>query len=384
MTTTDLRPVSSAAAKAGATPTSPLLAGPPWYDALGRSCILRMEVPLTAGEMVAALYGEHHRLHERDLEDDIDVWMRVAVVVVQDGADRVEQLADQLADQEQAGTLAAPDWLAICRRRVAEVIGEHWSTAKHRCPCGYASDDVTAFDAHLKETGGMQPEHFEVVDGWTLEQVLGWHTPGPTTGGFDIGADGCGATVTGEAKPAQSPGAASAAAVTDVPAEDVTWFMEHGLAEGAAQAEELAPAELTAKRDGYVIRWVRPWVCQIREPDDEKLDGLITSADGVILDGTPNTDPRARQVEQRLLQEAGLCGDGETTRLPSSERCDGDHRILRRYAGYHVFWEQVWVCQLFEPDSTTLISQSDGLSVDPYTHPHGRAFAAHLLLEAGV
>lgn len=174
MTTTDLRSVTSTCAEAR---SIPLLAGPRCFEARGRPCVLRMEVPIAAGEMVAALYGEHGRLHQRDLEDDEDIWMHAAVVLVQDGLAQVEQLADRLIEQERAGTLAAPDWLARCRRRVAEVIGEDWANAKHRCPCGYATDDATAFDAHLDGTEGMQPEHFEVLDGWTFEQVLGWQEP---------------------------------------------------------------------------------------------------------------------------------------------------------------------------------------------------------------
>jgi hypothetical protein len=125
-------------------------------------------------------------------------------------------------------------------------------------------------------------------------------------------------------------------------------------------------------------------VCQIRQPDDNDEGGLITSADDITLDGTPNTDPRAAQIEQRLVREAGLCSESDAGKLPSSERYDGEQRIRRRYASYHVFWEQVWICQLFEPDGTTLIAESDGLSLDPETDPRARAFAAHLLLEAGV
>lgn len=174
MTTTNLRSVTSTDAGAKSTP---LFAGGQCFETQGRPCVLRMEVPIAAGEMVAALYGEHEHLHQRDLEDDEDIWMNVALVLVQDGLAQVEELADRLIEQEQAGTLAAPGWLAQCRRRVAEVIGEDWASARHRCPCGYATCDATAFDAHLDETEGMQPEHFEVLDGWTLEQVLGWQEP---------------------------------------------------------------------------------------------------------------------------------------------------------------------------------------------------------------
>ncbi len=168
--------------------------------------------------------------------------------------------------------------------------------------------------------------------------------------------------------------------VTDVPDANVRWFMEQD-GNGPSISRELARAELTAQRDGYVIRWARPWVCQILEPDAE--GGLIGSDWAAILDGTPDTDPRARETEQRLLREAGLFSDDEPGDPTSVER--GEYRIVRRYASYHIFWEQCSVCQLFEPDGTTLIAQSDGWAVmDPATDPHARGIAADLLLEAGV
>ena len=109
---------------------------------------------------------------------------------------------------------AAPDWLAFCRHRVADVTGADWSTAKHRCPCGYATDDVAAFDTHLDETEEMRPEHFEVVDGWTLEQVLGWHEPRSMAGGLDVRVDVHGDTAVGEAAADRVPGAGSGAGGT--------------------------------------------------------------------------------------------------------------------------------------------------------------------------
>jgi hypothetical protein len=102
--------------------TGPILtAGSGLFDGEGRPLVVRMEVPLSAGEMVAALYGEHERLTQADLDTDQDVWRYVAVVVAQDGMHAIEQLADVIAEQEQRCTLAAPEWLAWCRRRVDEV-----------------------------------------------------------------------------------------------------------------------------------------------------------------------------------------------------------------------------------------------------------------------
>ena len=102
--------------------TGPLLtAGPGLFDGEGRPLVVWMEVPLSAGEMVAALYGEHERLTQADLGTDQDVWGSVAVVLAHDGMNAVEQLADVIVEQERCGSLVAPEWLAWCRRRVNEV-----------------------------------------------------------------------------------------------------------------------------------------------------------------------------------------------------------------------------------------------------------------------
>jgi len=113
--------------------TSPLLtAGSGLFDGEGRPLVVRLEVPLSAGEMVAALYGEHERLTEVDIPTDQDVWRYVAVVVAQDGMHAIEQMADVIAEQEQRRTLAAPEWLAWCRRRVNEVAARGGATSASR------------------------------------------------------------------------------------------------------------------------------------------------------------------------------------------------------------------------------------------------------------
>jgi hypothetical protein len=64
--------------------------------------------------------------------------------------------------------------------------------------------------------------------------------------------------------------------------------------------------EHTARRDGYILRWVRIWICRLLEPDEETL---IALSDYLTLDGGPDTDPAARQAGQQLLVGAsGLAG----------------------------------------------------------------------------
>jgi hypothetical protein len=159
--------------------------------------------------------------------------------------------------------------------------------------------------------------------------------------------------------------------VTDVPAENVQWFTDWTDA-GSPMARELARAELTAQRDGYVIRWAHPWACQLLGPlkeSDHPEDGgeLIDSVRYLYLDGAPDADHHAREIESQILRRAGL---------------DAQHA---QRSGYAFRWEQVWTCQLYEPDGATLIGQSYGWSVGPDDDPaHSRWVAADLLLAEGV
>ena len=167
----------------------------------------------------------------------------------------------------------------------------------------------------------------------------------------------------GDQVPGGSPAVAAAPRrrVTEIPRETEQWFRDHS--PDAGRARELARAELTAERDGYVFRWVRPWACQLCEPDDQENE--IATAHDIMLDGTPGTDPRARKVERQLLRTAGR---------------DDPHG-----PGAVITWEQTWTCQLLEPDGTTVIDESGGWARDPAASPgHARLIAARLALEAGI
>jgi hypothetical protein len=58
----------------------------------------------------------------------------------------------------------------------AQVAPDRWQAASYRCSCGFARDDKDEFDRHLDDTGNANPEHFEVLNGWTLPQVRQWQT----------------------------------------------------------------------------------------------------------------------------------------------------------------------------------------------------------------
>ncbi len=87
-----------------------------------RPLVLRVRLSVSAEEMATALYGDDF-LSPADLAVDEHVWGCAAVAIVQDGLDTIECRVAEIRAAEAAGTLTNPGWLALCRRRVAEVTG---------------------------------------------------------------------------------------------------------------------------------------------------------------------------------------------------------------------------------------------------------------------
>ena len=71
-------------------------------------------------------------------------------------------------------TVEDPRRMRIAGQVAAQVAGAGWDAASYRCPCGFAGDDASEFDRHLDAVDGAGLDHFEVLDGWTLEQVRRW------------------------------------------------------------------------------------------------------------------------------------------------------------------------------------------------------------------
>ena len=71
-------------------------------------------------------------------------------------------------------TIEDPRHALIAGQVPAHVAAAGWDAAPYRCPCGFATDDASDFDQHLDGTEGAEPEHFEVLGGWTLQQVRQW------------------------------------------------------------------------------------------------------------------------------------------------------------------------------------------------------------------
>jgi hypothetical protein len=108
---------------------SPVITGPQLFDdhdpedLSPRPVMLRVEVPISAELMVAALYSEGHGKLPGELNSGADrVWERVAIVIVQDGLDAVEGHQRAIRDLEEHDMIRVPEWLALCRQRVGEAI----------------------------------------------------------------------------------------------------------------------------------------------------------------------------------------------------------------------------------------------------------------------
>jgi hypothetical protein len=75
---------------------------------------------------------------------------------------------------EDGMTIEDP-WHALIAGQVsAHAAPAQWDAVSYRCPCGFATGDASEFDQHLDGAEGAEPEHFEVLDGWTLQQVRQW------------------------------------------------------------------------------------------------------------------------------------------------------------------------------------------------------------------
>ena len=100
---------------------SPVIAGPEFSDLDGDGGgVLRIELPLSPTEMVAALYYSAG-ISCQDLVTAGDLWREIAVTVACSGLGVIRDRAAELVDP---GNIAAPDWLRFCRERVAATLAQ--------------------------------------------------------------------------------------------------------------------------------------------------------------------------------------------------------------------------------------------------------------------
>jgi hypothetical protein len=134
-------------------PVSPIIAGGTWLgdDDPNQSLTLQLRLPVSHEELATALYDDH-QLCPDDLVKDESVWGFAAVAIVQDGLNTIQHRADEILVEEARGRLANPAWLAICRRRVAEVTG----TALSGCAANGTASGLAQVQAL---TGPASPCH---------------------------------------------------------------------------------------------------------------------------------------------------------------------------------------------------------------------------------
>jgi len=97
----------------------PVVRGPQWFGREVRPFVLRVEVPLTVEQMVAALYDI---AQQDEISSDEDLCGSVAVTLLIEGLPRVDERAARLARDEQRGGVESPEYLALCRQRVAALL----------------------------------------------------------------------------------------------------------------------------------------------------------------------------------------------------------------------------------------------------------------------
>ena len=97
----------------------PVIRGARWFGREARPFVLRVEVPLKSEEMVAALYGVVQR---DEIETGEDLCGCVAVTLLLEGLPAVQARAARLRAMELHGGLESPEFLALCRKRVAELL----------------------------------------------------------------------------------------------------------------------------------------------------------------------------------------------------------------------------------------------------------------------
>jgi hypothetical protein len=100
---------------------SPVISGDAWFDADHRPFVFRVEYPLSADEMVAALYGT---ADAQDISTADDLYGAVAVTLSIEGLPALAARAAKIRRQEQLGRVESAAFLALCRERVAALFDQ--------------------------------------------------------------------------------------------------------------------------------------------------------------------------------------------------------------------------------------------------------------------
>jgi hypothetical protein len=102
-----------------AAPELAVIKGAKWFGPELRPFVLRVEVPLTCEEVVAALYSN---VEPDEFASGEDLCGCVAVALLTEGLPAVQAHAERLSASELSGELESPEFLALCRQRVSELL----------------------------------------------------------------------------------------------------------------------------------------------------------------------------------------------------------------------------------------------------------------------
>ena len=94
----------------------PVISGPRWFESEDRPFVLRIECPLAFDEMVAALYWA---AEGGDLASDEDLCGSIAVTLSIEGLAVLRERARKIRVNERCGAIESPEFLALCRQRIA-------------------------------------------------------------------------------------------------------------------------------------------------------------------------------------------------------------------------------------------------------------------------
>jgi hypothetical protein len=97
----------------------PVIKGDGWFESEHRQFILCVECPLSAEEIVAALYGV---VEPADIGTTEDLCGSVAVTLLNEGLGALTARAVKIRHEEQDSTVASPAFLTECRERVTALI----------------------------------------------------------------------------------------------------------------------------------------------------------------------------------------------------------------------------------------------------------------------
>ena len=99
----------------------PVISGTRWFGPVPGKFVLRMEQPMTFDEMVAALYGV---VEPDEIVSDEDLCGCVVMTLLIEGLPALQDRAAKLRRDEKRGAVESPAFLAMCRQRVAALLGE--------------------------------------------------------------------------------------------------------------------------------------------------------------------------------------------------------------------------------------------------------------------